>query len=53
MANVRPFQSVRSLRPGRSIFDLSYQKKFTCDMGKLIPIMCDEVVPGDVWEIAN
>lgn len=53
MAGVRPFQSVKALRPGRSIFDLSYQKKFTCDMGKLIPIMCDEVVPGDVWEIAN
>lgn len=53
MAGVRPFQSVRALRPGRSVFDLSYQKKFTCDMGKLIPIMCDEVVPGDVWEIAN
>lgn len=53
MAGTRPFQSVRALRPGRSIFDLSYQKKFTCDMGKLIPIMCDEVVPGDLWEIAN
>ena len=53
MPGTRPFQSVRALRPGRSIFDLSYQKKFTCDMGKLIPIMCDEVVPGDVWEIAN
>lgn len=53
MSGVRPFQSIKALRPGRSIFDLSYQKKFTCDMGKLIPIMCDEVVPGDVWEIAN
>ena len=29
------------------------KKKLTCDMGQLIPIMCDEVVPGDTFEIAN
>lgn len=48
-----PFQAVRELRPGRSVFDLSYSKKLTCDMGQLIPIMCDEVVPGDLWDIGN
>lgn len=37
----------------RSFFDLSYEKKFTCDMGQLIPILCDEVVPGDKWIIGN
>lgn len=42
------FQQVRNLRPGKSLFDLSYNKKFTCDMGQLIPVQCDEVVPGDV-----
>ena len=39
--------------PGRSVFDLSYDKKMTADMGYLYPIMCDEVVPGDKFEIGN
>jgi hypothetical protein len=45
------FQSVKGLRPGRSVFDLSWEKKFTCDMGELIPVMHDNVVPGDVFDI--
>jgi len=47
------FQNTGSLAPGRSMFDLSYEKKFTCDMGQLIPVMCDEVVPGDYFQIGN
>ena len=39
--------------PGRSVFDLSYRKKLTCDMGQLIPVMCDEVVPGDHFKIST
>lgn len=49
----RIFQNVRNLRPSKSVFDLSYEKKFDCDMGQLIPVMCDEVVPGDYWKIGN
>jgi hypothetical protein len=45
------FQSVQGLKPGRSVFDLSWEKKFTCDMGELIPVMHDNVVPGDVFDI--
>lgn len=47
------FNRVGSLQPRRSMFDLSYEKKFTCDMGQLIPVMCDEVVPGDFVKIGN
>lgn len=47
------FRRVGGLLPGRSVFDLSYEKKFTCDMGQLIPVMCDEVVPGDTFQIGN
>lgn len=47
------FSNVGGLQPGRSMFDLSYEKKFTCDMGKLIPVMCDEVVPGDFLKLGN
>jgi len=49
----RLFHNVAGAAPGRSVFDLSYIKKFTCDMGQLIPIMHDEAVPGDIWNIGN
>ncbi|MCL2182852.1 MAG: hypothetical protein FWB85_05210 [Chitinispirillia bacterium] len=47
------FQHVGGLKPRRNVFDLSYRKNFTCDMGQLVPIMCDEVVPGDHLKIGN
>lgn len=47
------FTNVGGLRPSKSFFNLSYKKKFNCDMGQLIPVMCDEVVPGDIIKIAN
>ena len=47
------FDLVSSVKPGRSVFDLSYDKKLTCDMGELIPVMCDEMVPGDKFDIGN
>ncbi len=47
------FSRVQRPKVGRSVFNLSYEKKFTCDMGKLIPVMCDEVVPGDIFSIGN
>jgi len=47
------YSRVGSLNPSRSMFDLSYSKLFDCDMGQLIPVMCDEVVPGDFFKIGN
>ena len=47
------FNHVGSLSPSRSVFDLSYEKKFTCDMGQLIPVLCDEMVPGDFFQFGN
>lgn len=32
-------------------FDLSQERKFTCNMGKLIPIMYEEVYPGDDFKV--
>ena len=48
-----PFNRVGKLKPRRNVFDLSYRKNFTCDMGQLIPVMCDEFVPGDYVKIGN
>lgn len=53
MPRPNPFQMVRAARPGRSVFNLSYEKKFTADMGMLIPVLCEEVVPGDHFKIGN
>lgn len=49
----RLFKMVGSVNPPRSLFNLSYVKKLTCDMGELIPVLCDECVPGDIWKIGN
>jgi len=45
------FQQVPGAKVGRSVFNLSYDKKMTADMGKLYPILAEEAVPGDVWSI--
>lgn len=47
------FTQIKALRPGRSVFNLNYEKKFDCDMGKLIPVACEEMVPGDTFKISN
>lgn len=30
-------------------FNLSHEYKTTCDMGVLVPVLCKEVIPGDIW----
>jgi hypothetical protein len=47
------FSKVGGLRPGKSVFNLSYEKKFDADLGKLIPVAMEEVVPGDVFVLGN
>ena len=47
------FSKVGGLHPKYSVFDLSYVKTMTADMGILYPVMCDEVVPGDIFKIGN
>lgn len=48
-----PFQYVKQNSPGYSVFDLSYRKLFTTDMAILYPVLHEEVVPGDIFEIGN
>ena len=47
----RIFNDVKQANPGKSVFDLSYSKLLTCDMGQLIPVVCDEMVPGDTFDM--
>lgn len=47
MAGKNIFNSIAIQRPKYSAFDLTHDHKFSCNMGQLVPIMCEEVVPGD------
>lgn len=47
------FRQIGGRYPKRSAFDLSHDYKFTCDIGKLIPILSKEAIPGDYWQIGN
>lgn len=49
----RAYQKVKTLKPARSLFDLSHEKLFTGDMGKLYPICALEMSPGDTFHIWN
>lgn len=41
------FNQLAAKRPPSNKFDLTHEKKLSCNMGDLIPVMCQEVVPGD------
>jgi hypothetical protein len=37
----------------RSKHDLSHYKQFTCNQGELVPIACQEVLPGDSFQMST
>jgi len=45
------FSTVGSRKPKRTAFDLSHERKLSCKMGQLIPIMNDEIMPGDTFKV--
>lgn len=47
MANKNLFNSIKIEKNKKNVFDLSHDVKFSCDMGKLIPTMCLDCIPGD------
>ncbi|AXH73201.1 MAG: major capsid protein [Microviridae sp.] len=49
MANI--FTKVSMKRPKKNVFDLSHEKKLTCNMGDLIPCYLEEVIPGDKFRV--
>lgn len=50
MANIMNLVSLKN-NVHRSGFDLSRRNCFTAKVGEIIPVMCEEVLPGDVWKI--
>jgi hypothetical protein len=45
------FNQVKVNRPKSSVFDLSHERKLTLNMGELIPIYMDEILPGDKFKV--
>lgn len=43
------FQSISFSKPKKSSFDLTHMRKFSFEPGRLYPILCQEVLPGDKW----
>ncbi len=41
------FNQVQHSRVGSNTFDLSHDKKMSLKMGQLVPIHCQEILPGD------
>lgn len=49
----RAYQKIKTLKPARSLFDLSHEIMMTCEMFKLYPVCYMEMSPGDTFHIAN
>lgn len=45
------FDTIRVKKPKLNAFDLSFENRFSCEFGKLIPIVSKEILPGDKWKI--
>jgi len=50
MAKTFAFQNLPSVRKRRSMFDLSHGLKTSMSAGRLYPIFCQEVYPGDTFK---
>lgn len=50
MANIMSLKDIVN-RPSRSSFDKSKKINFTAKAGELLPVVCEEVLPGDKWRI--
>ena len=51
MANI--FSKVRLRQPKSSSFNLSHERKFSLDMGYLVPILNEEILPGDHFNVTT
>lgn len=51
MANL--FKSIPKPKLRRNTFNLSHEVKLTTDLGRLTPILCEPVVPGDSWKMST
>lgn len=53
MANNIAFNTISANRLKRAAHDLSHSRKFTMNMGDLVPILCQDVIPGDSFQLTH
>lgn len=51
MSRGQIFKSVSMRKPRVNAFDLSHEKKLTCNMASLVPIYLQETLPGDKFRV--
>lgn len=51
MKTSKIFNRTQGQKLSRSAFNLSHERKLSCNMGELIPIFCQEVIPGDTFRV--
>lgn len=47
------FEQTQGVKPRKNKFDLSHETKLTLSMGRLVPILCQEVIPGDRFRVSS
>ncbi|AXH77410.1 MAG: major capsid protein [Microviridae sp.] len=45
------FNNVSLRKPKKNVFDLSHEKKLSCNAGELVPIYLQEIIPGDSFRV--
>lgn len=45
------FDKIRITKPRKNKFDLSHEKKMSLNMGNLIPMLVNDIVPGDSFRV--
>lgn len=51
MANIWRKDDNYREKPSRNVMDLSFQNNLTFQFGKLVPVLCQETIPGDSFSI--
>jgi len=47
------FNQIQIKKPKSNLFDLSHERKLSFNMGELVPIMLEEIVPGDNFKVSS
>lgn len=47
------FSKISARRPKKNKFDLSHERKMSIPMGKLVPILVQDAVPGDSFRVSS
>ncbi|UPW41767.1 major capsid protein [Peromfec virus RodF7_14] len=47
------FNSVPLSIPKKNAFNLSHDVKLTCEMGELVPFLCEPVLPNDTFKVSS